>query len=111
MWLTRRQRRALEFYRKYRYEPLTGWSLFRATLGLHVLSVILAVVALTLFGLGYEAAALMVVSLVFGIQWRDTMYQSSLLRIWPALHAVIDWDKLESLLQNQLAKDRSELDE
>ena len=79
-------------------------------MALHILSFILVIVALALFSRGYDMGALMIVSLLVGAQWRDSMYQAGFLRIWPALHAVIDWDKLDQLLATQTGKDRPESD-
>src|SRR5262245_53638904 len=68
MILTKRQRITLEFYRRHRYEPPNFWHVLRASWAEYLVRFLLVIAALWLFGTGYQAAGLMVLCFVLGIQ-------------------------------------------
>ena len=101
MQLTKGQRRNLELYATYRSAPPTFWQLLRVNLPrlafMALLVVLLYVLAPTA---GTEWLALMVTGLFLGVLVRDIGRFWQFVRMWPVLAAVLDWQRIDRLLNN-----------
>jgi hypothetical protein len=101
MKLTKRQFKLLKFYSKYQTEPLTLFKIARA----FWLAWILLLLA-PAFGWWYIQAGLPALGWVFvgtgiGAFLRDINRILSLFFTWPVLHEIINWERLEFLIQEK----------
>lgn len=110
MQLTKFQRRALEVYRWYRRHPPTLqfyliamiWrSSYLLYLGIFGVSVLLLLIgrATAIGGWIY-----LLLGIIVGIIIRTILYYHQTIRLWPVFDIIIDWDKVEALLQTEPPK-------
>lgn len=102
--LPRHDRTVLEFYLRHRTKPLTlAFMLFRCLptwiLLAAVLALIAFVVSLLLNGNYTALAVAFVAGAMIGAVSRDIGYTCRIVRRWRLLKSVLDWDKIERLLQ------------
>jgi hypothetical protein len=101
MPLTKAQKRNLELYATYRATPPTFWLLFRQNLlryaGITALVILLFLLAPTA---GTQSLVLVLAGLFLGALARDIGRFRQFVRTWPATAAVLNWQKLDSLLAN-----------
>jgi len=99
MQLTKAQRRNLELYASYQKAPPTFWQLFKLNLWRYL---VMAVLLVLLFGLskvtGTEWLALITLGLFLGALMRDLARFRQFVHIWPAISAVLDWERLNTLV-------------
>ncbi|HSG17855.1 MAG TPA: hypothetical protein VLE70_16240 [Anaerolineae bacterium] len=112
MQLTKSQRRNLELYATYRSAPPTFWSLFRHNLPRLVFMALLVFLLYLLAPTaGTEWLALIATGLFLGVLGRDIGRFWQFVRMWPALAAVLDWQRLDMLLNSPDAAVQETLDD
>ena len=112
MQLTKSQRRNLELYATYRSAPPTFWHLFRQNLPRLVFMALLVVLIYVLAPTaGTEWLALFVTGLFLGVLVRDLGRFWQFVRMWPVLAAVLDWQRLDMLLNSPDAVGQEMLDD
>ena len=102
MQLSRLQRRVLESYQEFHGEPPTIGKLISRSLVAHIamLMGIGALLAIALAAdLKYVAAG--IAGAVIGVLSRDLCIFMRSVRIWPVLESVIDWEKVDELLDDE----------
>ena len=108
--LTRRQRKTLEFYLKYRDQPPTVWGLVAMSVGRWLA---LLVLTAAVFGCALAVALLidasftmvlflvgLVIGMCLGATARDTGIFRNFVAVWPALHDVLNWPRIEQRLND-----------
>jgi hypothetical protein len=107
MHLTTFQRRALEVYRWYRQHPPTlrfyllamiwrsSYVLYLGIIGVAVLLLLISR-ASTIGGWIY-----LLLGVIIGFIIRALLYYHQTVRLWPMFDIIIDWNKVETLLQTQ----------
>jgi hypothetical protein len=107
MQLSTFQRRALEVYRWYRQHP-PAWQFYLiAVLRRSSYLIYLGIfgVALLLLLIGRTAAiggwVYLLLGVIIGIIVRALLAYQQTIRLWPVLTVIIDWDKVDALLQPQ----------
>ena len=99
MQLTKAQRRNLELYATYRIKLPSFWQLFRANLARYLVITALLILFFILASItGTESLALILTGLFLGALMRDITRFLQFVRMWPAISAVIDWERLDELL-------------
>lgn len=99
MQLTKAQRRNLELYAIYHLKSPTFWQLFRSNLARYLVIAVLLMLILLLSPItGTEWLALILTGIFLGALIRDISRFLQFVRMWPAISAVIDWERLEVLL-------------
>jgi hypothetical protein len=99
MKLTKNQRTLLKFYARHRTTPPSPSSVFRSiALPWVLLAVLIAIASTVYFWLGMPVAAWLCIGAFAGVVLRDIGRLRLVFRTWPAVHAVLDWERLEELL-------------
>ncbi len=99
MQLTREQRKNLELYRTYRQAPPTFWRLVRGNLWRYALMAALVALLFWLAPIaGLGAVPPIALGVLLGVLGRDTGIFLRFIRVWPALAAVLDWERVEGHL-------------
>jgi hypothetical protein len=103
MQINKPQAALLEIYRRFRTSP-PGYADFFRTAWLKYLLLAVAVVAPSVaiaFAAGWPSIAAFAVGMVFGVALNDESGFRQLLRLWPAIEAVLDWNKIDQLLEER----------
>ena len=99
MPLTTLQRTVLERYRTFRESPPTIWRLMALASRNHAILFILISLGSIFFYLeASESAGLFYAGIGVGVILRDFGSFRTVIRIWPALARVLDWQKIDDLL-------------
>ena len=106
--LTRRQRKTLQFYLKYRDQPPTVSGLVAMSVGRWLALIVLISIV---FGCALAFMMLMdasltvvlfllglVIGMSLGATARDTGIFRNFVHVWPALHDVLNWQRIEERL-------------
>ena len=100
--MTRLQRRNLQIWLKFRDKPMRVGALFwanrRAYLLMLILFGLLGWLAYSAFG--WTGASYVVVAFIVAVA-RDLGYFIRSARAWPLLRQLIDWTRVETLLQDE----------
>ena len=105
MQLTKQQRRALEIYRWYRTHPpifrfYLSAMLWRSARWLYVgifgIAVLIVLSRASMFG----SLAYIILGLLFGFVIRDLLYYRQTTLVWPVFDEIIEWSKVDALLQS-----------
>ena len=99
MDLTKVQRRNLELYAHYRSTTPSVWRLFRLNLRRYLVfgALLILLYALGPVG-GTDFLAWLASGMLLGLLLRDLATFRRFVHIWPALEAVLDWERVERLL-------------
>jgi hypothetical protein len=101
MQLTKAQRKNLELYAAYRSNTPTIWRLFRQNLVRYlVIAALIMLLNILSPSVGMESIALIFIGLFLGTLFRDVGTIWRFVRIWPATAAVLDWERLDTLLDD-----------
>jgi hypothetical protein len=104
MQLTKQQRRMLEIYRWYRAHPPSlrfylSAMLWRSArwlyVGVFAIAVLIVIGRATIFG----SLTYIILGLLLGFVVRDVIYYRQTTLVWPVFDEIIDWGKVEALLQ------------
>lgn len=99
MQLSKAQRHNLELYAIYHLKPPAFWQLFRSNLARYlVIAALLMLIFLLAPITGTEWLALILTGVFLGALVRDISRFLQFVRMWPAISAVIDWERLDELL-------------
>jgi len=102
MQLTKEQRRNLELYARYRSAPPTLWQLFRLNARRYLLvAALLAIVFLLAPLAGTQSLAYLAAGMLLGAIVRDIGTFWRFVRVWPATAAVLDWERVETLVAEE----------
>jgi hypothetical protein len=105
MQLTTFQRRALEVYRWYRHHPPAWQFYLSALLWRSASQIYLAIgaIALLIVLIGRTSAIgawiYLLLGVIIGMIVRALLSYQHTIRLWPVLASIIDWDKVDALLQ------------
>jgi hypothetical protein len=99
MQLTKGQRRNLELYANYHSAPPTLWQLVRQNLWRYGAIALLVILLFFLVpAAGAEYLKWIATGLFLGVLLRDISRFRQFVHTWPAMEAVLDWQRLEALL-------------
>ena len=107
MHLTKLQRHALQVYRWYHQHPPTLQFYLIAMMWRSSYLIYLGIVGLAVLLLFISRATAMggwvylLLGVIIGIFIRALLSHHQVIRLWPVLDSIIDWDKVEALLQPQ----------
>ncbi len=107
MPLTALQRTAFESYRTFRESPPTFWRLMaHASRGFAIVFIIFSLGSILLLYLEVsESAGWFYAGLGVGLIWSNIKYFRFTVRIWPVLARVLDWQKIDDLLDGNEVDD------
>ena len=99
MKLTKRQLKLLKFYAKYQTKPLTLFSIIRPFWIMWLLLLIPLAAGCWCIWAGWPAIGWVLIGASIGAFLRDLNRILSLFCTWPVLHEIINWERLEELIQ------------
>ena len=105
MRLTPFQRKLLERYQSYRESPPTLWKLIAFALPNHFwLLVFLSLLAVILYLYAFESVFLIwwIMGVGIGAISRDIGHFRAVLRLWPVISQVLDYQKIDEALEQPL---------
>lgn len=100
MKLTKLQFKLLKFYAKYETKPLTLFKIVSAFWLAWPLLLLVPAFGWWYIWIGWPALGWVFIGVGIGAFLRDVNRILSLLRTWPVLHKIINWELLRELLQN-----------
>lgn len=102
--MTPLQRRTLSIWLKFREKPLSVWALFWASRRIYLLTfTVFAVIGWLVYSrFGPSGVVYLLVAFVTALL-RDVGYFARSARAWPVVREIIDWSKVETLLNAQEA--------
>jgi hypothetical protein len=107
MYLTKFQRRALELYRWYHQHPPTLQFYLIAMIWRSSYVIYLGIVGVAVLLLLISRASViggwiyLLLGVIIGIIIRALLHYHQTIRLWPVFDIIIDWNKVEALLQTQ----------
>src|SRR5262245_11144054 len=98
MRLNKPQAKAFEQFRKFRVEPLSYANYLQRTWWFYLFILVLGIAGVGI-GFAVDQAWMcgVIAGMVIGIALRDEALVRSARLTWPALEAVLDWDKIDQL--------------
>jgi hypothetical protein len=103
MRINKPQASLFELYRRFRTSPPRYADFFRAAwlkYLLHAVAVVAPAIAIA-FAAGWPSITAFAVGLVVGVALNDESGFRQLLQLWPAIEAVLDWNKIDQLLEER----------
>ncbi|HKI33431.1 MAG TPA: hypothetical protein VKA46_16370 [Gemmataceae bacterium] len=108
MELTRFQRKNLVAYRQYHDDPPTWGGYFRRTWHLYLFIVGWIIGgALLVYWLGFPLVSAVLLGMLAGCLIRDYGMYRKFLQLWPALAEILDWERIDDLLQGNPKQEKT----
>jgi hypothetical protein len=96
------QQQIIRLYLEYRDSPPGLVQLVRRNLGHYLLRILIAALAIMLaYMLQRPELAFLVLGMLVGALLRDLAFFNRLARTWPTTASVLDWDRIEALLEDR----------
>ena len=109
MALTKLQKIVLQRYQAYRLQPPTFLGLLQQAWEVEVSLIILCgIVVWYAYSSHMYAAAYFIGGLLVGALARDVATFRRVLQIWPALSQVLDWQRVEQVIKQELKQEQSD---
>jgi hypothetical protein len=94
------QQQVLELYQNYHVSPPSLVGLIGRNLGRYLLMIITAALAIILFySVQLPNHASVLLGLLIGALLRDIAVFQRLIKTWPITESVLDWDRIDTLLE------------